>query len=136
MIPAPERTAAEWGAVAIAIPGWEWRPGMLTQHRERVHEVGRGGYLLVVDDSDGDLLEVRADDGGPRAPDPDDDATAGVLLALFGPVQVSVLSQGSGLVFRASFQGPWARPRVVEGRTLGRTLIAAAEIRGSWLGAL
>lgn len=57
-----------------------WRPGMLTQHGERVVAVDlRRGTLLVNDDHD-DLITVRMDDGGPRVPDPTDGATCGALL--------------------------------------------------------
>ena len=51
-----ERTAEEWGRLAVSLPGWRWMPGIQT-------------------------LPLWS-----GTPDPDDPATAGCLLALLGPL--------------------------------------------------
>ncbi len=52
-----ERTAEEWGRLAVSLPGWRWMPGMQT-------------------------LPLPT----PGLPDPDDPATEGCLMRLLGPV--------------------------------------------------
>lgn len=113
------------GRLAVSIPGWRWKPGMLLRQGGWGARVGTGWEW---DDSKGEIL-----------PDPDDPATAGCLLALLGLsmpdwwVSTTVLEDGTHIV-RAS-QWNATRSRVEgRGRTLGRAAIAAAAANGRWPG--
>jgi hypothetical protein len=105
--PADDAPAAEWGRLAVSIPGWRWMAGMRVLHIEG-GDVGpvRGTYLSPWSlGQDGDLL-IQWDDYAPRGlgcswatpqvfrphpwvfdyviPDPDHPATAGCLWVLAG----------------------------------------------------
>ena len=112
-----ERSAEEWGRVAVSLPGWRWMPGMADN---------KGGRLI-----DGQC--------GPRmTPDPDDPATAGCLLALHADspgwhwVEVDREHYGWRL---CRWMG---RGHEVErgpiARNPGRACIAVAEYLGRWPG--
>ena len=133
---------------AIALPGWEWRPGMLTQHAERVLVRVAGGRLLVqgpdiehnaarVLSSDGPTI-VRADDGGPRVPDYRDPATAGCLLHLLGEEawRVACVGAAAGAFGWTVLDDPddYAVDAVLRffTPTLGEACIRAAIARGGW----
>ena len=101
-----ERTAEEWGRLAVSLPGWRWMPGMRVMHIEDGEADSVRGTYLYSGMQDGDLC-IQWDDHAPRGlecswanpqnfrphpwvfdyavPDPDDPATAGCLLALLGP---------------------------------------------------
>ena len=124
-----ERTAEEWGRVAVSLPGWRWMPGMRTiydiiildVYPESGSETGvfasRGGTVIVAGFEDEDV------------PDADDPGTAGCLLALLGSSVMSV---------EPADDGGW----LVElydlgehhGSSLGRACIAAAAALGRWPG--
>lgn len=132
-----ERTAEEWGRVAVALPGWRWLPGMLDTEGDRwggvtLHDGAREVLRAVT------APKQYAYEWSGRAIDPDDPATAGTLLALLGPeaahmttavfirhnaVEIDLLV-GPTVVHRSS--GPH--------RNLGRTCIATAEAIGRWPG--
>jgi len=138
-----ERTAEEWGRVAVALPGWRWMPGMLGAGPAGP----RGGRKRAI------ITGTLAGDGAPRAVDyrgrrvpvwyvmgcdeadatidPDDPATAGCLLALLGSSVMSVepADDGGWLVELYDLG-------VHHGTTLGRACIAAAEAIGRWPGGL
>ena len=113
-----ERTAEEWGRIAVSLPGWRWLPGMLND---------KGGRL------------VDGVDSPRRFPDPDDPATAGCLLALLGG-QVTIRRRGQwvvewrGMAPLAPGFGSVSRSVTGTGSTLGRAIIAAAAAIGRWPG--
>ena len=121
-----ERTAEEWGRVAVSLPGWRWMPGMLVPHR---------GYGRLDDDdvSDHPLYRLPMRDDANAWPDPDDPATVGCLLALLEGALVTTqgpLTGGGWIVHTAGASGPvFGR-----GSTLGRACIAAAAALGRWPG--
>ena len=137
-----ERTAEEWGRIAVSLPGWRWMPGMLARLS--------AGRLRVTLCGGGQLSGLRmggqvvwSDDG--VWPDPDDPATEGCLLALLGP-NLTAYDFGSyadepgenGMRFRVVLYGdnkgkPLSWPPV-DCATLGRACIAAAEALGRWPG--
>ena len=133
-----ERTAEEWGRIAVSLPGWRWMPGM------RI-----GGEVSDRHKRVGDHWHMRSAMLDPRRahawPDPDDPATAGCLLALLGP-NLTAYDFGSyadepgenGMRFRVVLYGdnkgkPLSWPPV-DCATLGRACIAAAEALGRWPG--
>lgn len=144
-----ERTSEEWGRAAVGLTGWRWTPGMLTHHRERVLTRVHGGRLLVQPDdvehecgrvlaTDGPMI-VRADDGGPRRPDPDDPAAAGCLEALLGDEawRVRFIGATAGAWCWEVVDTPDAEPgsgRLFGPGEKGRACIAAAEALGRWPG--
>jgi hypothetical protein len=135
--PAADAPAAEWGALAVSIPGWGWMPGMLNR-RDGPRYMGSTRWAW--DDPYRHHAQGIADDDWP---DPDDPATAGCLLALLGP-RLTVYDYGSyaepgenGLRFRVVVYGaskgrPHWPPR--DCKTLGRACIAAAAALGRWPG--
>lgn len=116
-----ERTKEDWGRVAVSLPGWRWMPGM------------RG----VRDDGSGDRIMDCSESALPNhdiAPDPDDPATGGCLLALLGPQMRQVApSKISTTVTWRAFVSTKA-PCWTQSMTLGRACIAAAEALGRWPG--
>ena len=122
-LPAPDAAPEEWGRLATKIPGWRWMPGM------------RG----VRDDGSGDRIMDYSESALPNhdiAPDPDDPATAGCLLASLG---VGVIVAIGPLGVRVGVDGTDAEglPCRVYGsqdRSLGRACIAAAAALGRWPG--
>ena len=123
-----ERTAEEWGRVAVSLPGWRWMMGM-----------GDFTGLIVlgwVDPARGkrlrcwDIHMQCVGDYSPARllPDSDDPATAGCLLALLGP-GVDTCSCGDGVDVTIV-----DRDASAHADTLGRACIAAAEALGRWPG--
>jgi len=117
-----ERTAEDWGRLAVSLPGWRWMPGMRWCMPSSAPGPMRG---RMVGDSPSALLLLKG------WPDPDDPATAGCLLALLGPVgaaqQILVAGgygDGANLLHAA----------VLCGKNIGRACIAAAEAIGEWSG--
>ena len=109
-----ERTAKEWGRIAVSLPGWRWLPGMLGRN-----EIG--GTDRIMDQSE--ALQANAD----IVPDPDDPATEGCLVRLLGPVHEAVWYTGDC--------DRWVVAVGEERRlytSLGRACIAAAEALGRW----
>lgn len=109
-----ERTAEEWGRLAVSLPDWRWLPGMLGRN-----EIG--GTDRIMDQSE--ALQANAD----IVPDPDDPATEGCLVRLLGPVHEAVWYTGDC--------DRWVVAVREERRlytSLGRACIAAAEALGRW----
>jgi hypothetical protein len=120
-----ERTAEEWGRVAVALPGWRWMEGLWwTVRRDAPLEDLRG------------VVQVERRDLSPppyagAVPDVDHPATAGCLLALLGQVRAArILPMGCVVVVEAD-DGSIIERRAA---TLGRACIAAAEAIGCWPG--
>jgi hypothetical protein len=129
-----ERTAEEWGRVAVALPGWRWMEGLWwTVRRDAPLEDLRG------------VVQVERRDLSPppyagAVPDVDHPATAGCLLALLGRA-VRVVSEDTTCApdwyyrahvpFHLSHDG---RGYGIAEPTLGRACIAAAEALGRWPG--
>ena len=104
-----ERSAEEWGRVAVSLSGWRWMPGMRND---------RGGRLVVGDES------------ARRTPDPDDPATAGCLLVMLGP-GASINATGGRVTAWLRVAGARVEG---SGTDIGRACIAAAETLGRWPG--
>ena len=125
-----ERTAEEWGRVAVALPGWRWMPGMRSGY------AGKGGRVRGVS-GDGEWVESFRDDArglwvdqvDDAWPDPDDPATAGCLLALLGNDANPWRRSGGRWTF--TYQGVLVR---WPPDALGRACIALAETIGCWPG--
>jgi hypothetical protein len=115
-----ERTAEEWGRLAVSLPGWRWMRGMLEQRTGERYEDGDGPWIVG------------------KRPDPDDPATAGCLLALLGPTpsegyMAHVMPPSSAVVkWRIHMNTAQIGPLSAYGSTLGRACIAAAEALGRW----
>jgi hypothetical protein len=102
-----ERTAEEWGRVAVSLPGWRVLRGMKWHGEEGL---------------------PMSSDWLPW-PDPDDPATAGCLLALLGPaISMTQRPDGTWWVGERWLSKRWWG----EGPTLGRACIAAAGALGRW----
>ena len=104
-----ERTAKEWGRLAVSLPGWRWMPGMLEGRTGERYEDGDGQWIIN------------------KWPDPDDPATAGCLVRLLGPVFEAV--------WYTNDCDRWVVAVGEERRlytSLGRACIAAAEALGRW----
>ena len=138
-----ERTAEEWGRVAVSLPGWRWMPGMLALRTTHPVVVERGAPTLIpvrlmgsITEHEevagitlhGELLEAGhvVVNGWHRSsdliPDPDDPCTAGGLLALLGPYADEVVYDCGMWTYGVAFD------------TLGRACIAAAAAIGRWPG--
>lgn len=121
-----ERTAEEWGRVAVSLPGWRWMPGMRYFY---------GGFSASTGASEDYIDRLWEDDAGPYdhavlpAPDPDDPATAGCLLALLGNEcdSLMLLPNERGL-FEWHNGSDWEEQSL----PLGRACIAAAAALGRW----
>lgn len=119
-----ERTAEEWGRIAVSLPGWRWwwehdkrRPYGLPGYCRRL---GRGPWVWVPDVSECSMVDDVV-------PDPDDPATEGCLIRLLGPVHEAVWYTGDC--------DRWVVAVGEERRlytSLGRACIAAAEALGRW----
>ncbi len=119
-----EKTAEDWGRVAVSLPGWRWMPGML-QWRT-------GPWMGSRRSVDSDYCDTGHEArvmGGDTWPDPDDPATAGCLLALLGHEAGMVQVWYDGARWRPNAASPWVGPM-----GLGRACIAAAEALGRWPG--
>lgn len=128
-----DRTAEEWGRVAVGLPGFRWMPGMAGYNADgpfRVDAVdGRVPCKVSICQWSGErqLLDIRC---GP-IPNPDDPATAGCLLELLcGAVEGFIRMEGGVMVTGKSDDG--SRLCVGSGTNLGRACIAAAEKLGRW----
>ena len=115
-----ERTAEEWGRVAVSLPGWRWMPGM--RWCMPSHAPGPMRGRMVGDDPSALLLATGW-------PDPDDPATEGCMVRLLGPVHEAVWYTGDC--------DRWVVAVGEERRlytSLGRACIAAAAAIGRWPG--
>ena len=123
-----ERTAEEWGQVAVGLPGWRWMRGMSIAARGCDSEaiVDYPPSLIYV--SDGGTDERGYVDHNTDYPDPDDAATAGCLLALLGS-GVDTCSCGDGVDVTLV-----DRKVSAYAKTIGRACIATAEALGRWPG--
>lgn len=146
-----ERTAEEWGRVAVSLPGWRWMPGMLsrcsTDTRRAVYrwlvglDTRHYGLVCIVQDKHGrPCRKVATLQPGPDdLPDPDDPATEGWLVRLLGR-QVTVRQRGQWVVEWKGMgrigpgMGAVSRSVVGTGPSLGRACIAAAAALGRWPG--
>lgn len=125
-----ERTADEWGRLAVSIQGWRWLPGMAI-----------GGEVSARHRRVGDSWNMRSAMLDPRReyawPDPDDAGTAGCLLALlgeraavYGPLSLDDASPVWEVVYRL----PSGINLRGTGSTLGRACIAVAAVIKDWPG--
>lgn len=133
-----ERTAEEWGRIAVSLPGWRWMPGMrwllpayATEPRAgRVYDETQAAWWN----------DPRSDVEGDSVPDPDDLATAGCLLALLGTTpsegyMAHVLPPSSAVTkWRIHMNTAQTGPLSAYGATLGRACIDAAAALGRWPG--
>ena len=132
------RTAEDWGRLAVSLPGWRWMAGMRYFY---------GGFSASTGASEDYVDRLWEDDAGPYdhaifpAPDPDDPATAGCLLALLGPGwTVQLRNEHGPHVIVTAGTASDERREVAVGRhfysasTLGRACIAAAAALGRWPG--
>lgn len=106
-----ERTAEDWGRLAVSLPGWRWMPGMREGRTGERYEDGDGPWVVN------------------KWPDPDDPATEGCMVRLLGPVHEAVWYTGDC--------DRWVVAVGEERRlytSLGRACIAAAEALGRWPG--
>ena len=125
-----ERTAEEWGRLAVSLPGWRWMPGMRNGYAlkgGRVRGVVDSGEFVETfrDDMTGSWVEQVSDSW----PDPNDPATEGCMVRLLGPVHEAVWYTGDC--------GRWVVAVGDERRlytSLGRACIAAAAALGRWPG--
>lgn len=123
-----ERTAEDWGRIAVSLPGWRWMQGMAM----RAHNVPRGFSERV---------HVNMAHNAPASwewPNPDDPATAGCLLALLGRPLCAAEPRGPAWwITLHVMEHPDADDDgmlMLRGNTLGRACIAAAEALGRWPG--
>jgi hypothetical protein len=121
-----ERTAEEWGRVAVGLPGWRW----LINLPVRGGTIDASPFLSPVSDEWaswwGNSSAKYLDD---LWVDPDDPATAGCLLALLGP-GVRVWMDGADGLWTVEVGGVRASMH----STLSRACIAAAETARAWPG--
>jgi len=119
-----ERTAEEWGRVAVSLPGapacWDDLEGI--DGHDAPGAVCADGTWWSPDSADGMFLDV------------DHPATAGCLLSLAG--SKLHIESGTCLVRVVILQEPSINGLYPQGeqRTLGRACIAAAEALGRWPG--
>ena len=108
----------------VALPGWEWRPGMLATDGARL-----GDRHLW--DLPPDWRPTVPGDPAARVPNLADDATGGVMLALLATTEpvVRVSVWGSDRVAVDTESG---RLRSFSGRTLGEAVAKCAISRGRW----
>lgn len=111
-----ERTAEEWGRVAVSLPGWRWMPGMLAHGPMGAWRTGEAGALKG------------------SWPDPDDPATGGCMAILLTShtIEPSIHCGTNGFDIEV-FEGMDGL-FTVSGNSLGRACIAAAEALGRWPG--
>ena len=129
-----ERTAEEWGRLAVSLPGWRWMPGTLhlqipayndclTRRLDLGCEASPTQHEVWVSDA--------STDGDRTVPDPDDPATAGRLLSLLGSERDSLMLLPNGAGLFEWYNGEdWDEKSL----PLGRACIAAAEALGRWPG--
>jgi len=130
-----ERTAEEWGRVAVSLPGWRWMPGM------RYHY---GGFSAATGASENYVDRLWEDDAGPYdhaifpAPDPNDPATFGCILELYSNspgwhwVEVDAVEYGYRLCTWMGRGSPVVRGPLARNPSIA--VIAAAEALGRWPG--
>jgi hypothetical protein len=143
-----ERTAEDWGRVAVSLPGWRWMPGMLAAGPTGP----RGGRprVIITGTMSRDDAPRAVDFKGRRCPawyalncdetevsiDPDDPATAGCMLALlgeqWGAYHYRPHPHPSYTPYEVVLDG--VEDWVTDAFTLGRSCIAAAEALGRWPG--
>ncbi len=133
-----ERTAEEWGRLAVSLPGWRWMPGMLARNFD-----GPVRVESVTDDQPGVLHRCRwtgnmthADIRSMPLPDPDDPATEGCLLRLLGsPEEADRIADALGLP-RDVCAADAVMDAVMSGEPgrVARACIAAAAALGRWPG--
>jgi len=103
-----QRTAEDWGRVAVSLPGWRWMPGAISA----VFPTRPG---------------IRRD----RWPDPDDPATEGCLTRLLGPARAARQALHAKGCHDDAHRLHIA---FMLGKDIGRACIAAAEALGRWPG--
>jgi hypothetical protein len=150
-----ERTAEEWGRVAVSLPGWRWMPGMSFGYKPdrrgiRISDVHGPHFRVRCDDgvmqgtcrTDGEVVLVsptgKVCEGSQPWPHPDDPATEGCMLRLLGRPLYAVEPRGPAWwVTLALLDHPDSDEDgllQIRGSTVGRACIAAAEAIGRWPG--
>lgn len=119
------RTAEEWGRVAVGLPGWRWMPGV---QWAALRAAPLDAVTGRMDDRTRTMYAGWAPYPG-AAPDPDDPATAGCLLALLGSGVRVWMDVDDGL-WTVEVGGVRASMHA----TLGRACIADAAAIGRWPG--
>ena len=125
--PAPDAPAAEWGRLAVAIPGWRWPDGM--------HWSAPGFFASDNDCAPINNVRKYARSGCPTVfPDPDHWAWEGWLWRLAGRPEVMVERGGERVRIWDGSPQSIAQQLSGTGRTKGRALIAYAAALGRWPG--
>jgi len=120
-----QRTAEDWGRVAVSLPGWRWMPRMYDGGpRQSVLAVGRAGAISAV-------FPTRPGIRRDRWPDPDDPATEGCLTRLLGPARAARQALHAKGCHDDAHRLHIA---FMLGKDIGRACIAAAEALGRWPG--
>ena len=123
-LPAADAPAAEWGQLAVSIPG---APAAWHRTEELILVTGDGQHIA----SDGTWWRPVACAAGLLSLDVDHPATAGCLLALLGPsTSMTNRPDGTWWVGERRLAKRWWG----DGVTLGRACIAAAAANGRWPG--
>ena len=133
--PVSERTAEDWGRIAVGLPGLRWMPGMRDADGHIVIAVAEhSGVLLSATHLEGESHWQTPSKMAP--PDIDDPATAGCLASMGYDagwlVSVTRAQMYSGVVYIARYVGKGGRVQLSM-VSPGRAIIAAAEARGGWL---
>ena len=119
-----ERTAEEWGRVALAVSGWRWVEGMRNGGDGTRY---MGGRRWAWDDPlRHHALGICNNDW----PDLDDPATVGCLVAMLAPVLRQIRPVGDGWQVAVNLDG--GPPMWCAAPTIGRACVMAAEVLCKW----
>ena len=130
-----ERTAEEWGLLAKSLPGFRWLPGM------RNGSARKGGRFADIRESHGQVLVSSFRDDGQYYweefyadswPDVEDPGTAGCLLELLRPYDMSVHIMATGVDIDSCERGSGDFYARYSGKNLGCVCVAMAAALGKW----
>ena len=124
-----ERSAADWGEVAVRLHGWRWRRGMTTTSGATAMSDDLSGVVEWHRAGVNDWVWAAADEG--EGPDVDDPATGWAMCGLLGPGWTITPLDGGYTVHKRCVPG---EPGIWLGRgpDIGRAAVAAAEAAGGW----
>lgn len=111
----------------MALPGWEWRPGMFAQSGARVVHVFNSRASMILADAEGGWEERCRGRCELHLADPTG-ATDGVLLRMLGPGWTTWNRPDGTWSLNKSFDAP------VVGATLAEACCLAADALGCWPG--